>query len=497
MLSSGSANLNYLALEEIITAGPEPADGIAAVHSALKEMFVEVSSESGQFFTNFYTRAIYIFDQYEFPEELRSRIIALNFFTGRLARNRLLFCSHADFMAAAAILAESTERLSGEVIPSVLKIKTSEYYQTRFTFEKVSRPGETADFLRAIVTDRGEYNKSTEPKKESALLVLSAEDGHEITMRMYGRWAQIWRLVHPGSTLNIFAARASADREDYYVTTSDTLIVLEPDYLIDVTHLAECFGRNGASLAHYLFKKFQNGSIGAKMVLGNMVNYFFDALIEDPDAQFDVLYENALKSRPMQIFALAIADPDGSRRLRTESAMHFQRLREIIPEIIAGHISVEPSFISPCFGLQGRLDALIEYDADPRRKNIIELKSGRAPATSLYIKGDDGAAVPIAIWSNHIAQATCYNMLLDSTFAGRTGNSQILYSSTSDYPLRNAPNIMRYKREVAMFRNFCVAADLALVRGKYSMLDRISPARFGDMPPYLEGDVSKFARIYD
>ena len=39
--------------------------------------------------------------------------------------------------------------------------------------------------------------------------------------------------------------------------------------------------------------------------------------------------------------------------------------------------TTEPSFISPVYGLQGRLDLLVEHQKQPQRKDILELKSGK------------------------------------------------------------------------------------------------------------------------
>jgi DNA replication ATP-dependent helicase Dna2 len=492
MISRESAKIHYRALQEIIESEHSPAEGIILARAAMKNIYSEAVSLSKQFFSNFYSRAIYLFDQYDFPGEMRDRIIALNYFAKRLAKNKLLFCSEKDFLATAWLVARSLEILSEESPPEDIRRCCGDHSQISFTFEKEGYTSDIADLRMAVVAEPGEFRKD----KKYAELFLRTNEGIEATLRLYGGWIGLWRMCRTGSALNIFSAKVSAARDNTYSTGPDTLIVLEPDYLIDVTDIAGCFGNKGGNLAHYVLKKFMSGKIGAKLVLGNLVNHFFDELIEDPDAQFDQLHERSLMSRPLQIFALALADPDGSRRLIHETADHYQRLREIVPELGGDRISVEPSFISPDYGLQGRLDAMIEYDSEPDRKNIIELKSGRAPSTSLYVSGDDGKAVPTGIWSNHLAQTTCYNLLLDSTFRSRSGVSQILYSSTSDYPLRNAPNIMRFKREVLMFRNACVAADHALMRGKYKALEMVHPEKSGDMPTYLKTDVIDFANVY-
>ena len=55
--------------------------------------------------------------------------------------------------------------------------------------------------------------------------------------------------------------------------------VIEPDYLIDVTAIAECFKDTGTEALLHLLKRFMPFNSSVPLMLGNIANYFLDELM--------------------------------------------------------------------------------------------------------------------------------------------------------------------------------------------------------------------------
>lgn len=238
-------------------------------------------------------------------------------------------------------------------------------------------------------------------------------------------------------------------------------IVFEPEYLLDVTAVAECFDENGGNaLLHLLNLLKPRQEAKLSLVLGQIVNGIFDEAL--PDKAFDLneyLKTVVFPQFPLEL-TLLFADstpevrqtspssPTGNEKLadfRVKLEQHaftiaetvktgFATLRELERKLPGGidkaHSLLEPSFFSPSFGLQGRLDLL-----HPRKGglgssgfDIVELKSGKPPPLHNRI---GATLVPLSpgIHPNHEAQARLYRLLLESAFGPSVeGSIRLLYS---------------------------------------------------------------------
>lgn len=475
-----------------------------------KEFLNKITEGEKQYFSGQFSRTVYALDKYKVPKELTTNIKKLRYFTVRLMKNKKLRCSQgnlnfvfANFFNAISFFSEDIQECSSHKAISeiISKLKISDPSQK---YEKTD--GEELSKLRVVVRDRQAKFNMKNAGRQSQIICESDEYG-QIAFRMAGKWKETWKILFKGATLNLFDVslrRRTIDGEEfqYLETGLHSLIVLEPDYLFDVTDLAECFQLKGANINLYFLRKFSRTGTTLPLVIGNIVNSCFDELIGDSEADFEQAYDKAIMTRPLQLFALAMKDYELVRALKMKAEMHFDNLKRILPDITGDYKSVEPSFLSPDYGLQGRLDLLGEYEDDENRKDIIELKSGRAPSTSLTVETLEGQFVKIGMWPNNLAQVTCYNLLLDSAYENRTGSSQILYSGAlagsgpDDYPLRNAPNIIQKKQEILSARNTIIAHERAITLGHYNILEQLHPDSFGDRPPFVETELFDFAATY-
>lgn len=163
-----------------------------------------------------------------------------------------------------------------------------------------------------------------------------------------------------------------------------------------------------------------------------------------------------------------------------------------ISDIPEGHTYIEPSFISPNYGLQGRLDALVVNEDNENLKDIIELKSGSFPKSSFRTKTRSGLEYSMNVWRNNYIQASCYNLLLSSVYPNRIGNSAIYYAKDNKSPLRNVPIVANTYREIVEIRNKIVSLYFELAAGNFNSVSKLSESVKGVIPRYSYSDLTRF-----
>lgn len=260
--------------------------------------------------------------------------------------------------------------------------------------------------------------------------------------------------------------------------------------MIDVTGIAECFQSTGGNYKIYFLKLFDFTKPSDKLLIGNLVNYVFDALITNIPVELD----KAMFIKPLPTFLLAKNGRKFFENIKSEVQAHQENLNFILDEIDGDKFSVEPTFLSDQYGIQGRLDLLIEYEDG--KKDIIELKSGSSPKKAIPLYDKYGNTYSAPIWANHLAQTTCYNLLLDSAFPNRRGVSQILYSKNEENPFRNSINDIKIKKEVLDLRNWIIIIQLALAKGNFNLFNDLTNEKFGDRPQYLNQSIKEFNHKY-
>ena len=271
-------------------------------------------------------------------------------------------------------------------------------------------------------------------------------------------------------------------------------VVLEPDYLVSVTTIAECAQRDGTIPEWALLNAFLPDETSRPLVLGNLVNLLLDEEVSHSGRSEELKRKDAeltgsnpvmaseefnleqffkqrlFRSAPLSLSTLPeLQTRTGVPELLNDLRRHHRTLREtrsqgFVAQSRTGYRQeplrladcfLEPTFLSATYGLQGRLDLLHEsatgYD-------LVELKSS--------------TKVPYAEpWSNHAAQAQLYRLLLESVFgadgetAGR-GRTSILYSNAASgqAAVRRVDQDQDMIDRLLSARNHLVGVELQLAR---------------------------------
>lgn len=481
----------YDSLLSLLERGADnPRKDLFAMRPILRELFGLLTANELQFFSTTFAQWSYLCDKYEVPAHLVAEINAFRRFAAKLAKDRDLECTHGDVLAVVKSIAEAIFFFSDINIPAELSKYFAESHSLRHNVFHVE---ETLALLRVIV--RFCSNIEEHNGRKRIILHGESEEYGVVKVALYDRHTEIADLIWTGATLHITELIKAKNTPSGFYSTSASLIVIEPDILIDVTDVAECFQQNGANPLLYFLKKFSAGDTSLAAFSGTLINTCFDELLHNPDADFEKIFRSALAIKPIQTLYALGDNPTALTDLLASVREQFDKLSALLPTLHYDNFSVEPTFISPIYGLQGRLDLLLEYD-DPKRKTVIELKSGKPPAATLTFAMQGRPSVQTGMWINHLIQTTCYNLLLDSAYQGRTGDSQVLYSRAAEFPLRNAPNISQNKQDALILRNRIIAIEHEIIERKFSFLKNISLEKFGIRPDFKQNEVLDFSKFY-
>jgi DNA replication ATP-dependent helicase Dna2 len=266
--------------------------------------------------------------------------------------------------------------------------------------------------------------------------------------------------------------------------------VVDPDYLVDVSAISECFKEFGTEPLLYLLKKFMPFESTKYLMIGNIANFFLDELMTNPEATFKETFPKVFRLNPL---AFVLFEESVMREIWQKSQKHFLNLKRYVVqefqkfEIEPQDCFIEPSFFSERYGIQGRLDA---FYIGEEKSAIIELKSGKAYRPNRY-----------GISNNHFTQTLLYDLIVRSVFNDKVEPvNYIFYSGIDDRQLRYAPAVKAQQFEALQTRNQILALEKRLEsagsQGFKNIFHRLSPNRFPQIKGFLAADLAKFEKTY-
>jgi DNA replication ATP-dependent helicase Dna2 len=476
-----------------------PAERIPKYRSVLEELFQLLTRDAPTHLGNLFARQVYIGKEYSLAPHIQDAMHRLRKTGNTVVHDAKSEPTQLDDQRCAYQLAECIAYFAKTDVPVSLKSYYADQLDT-LTREKPSTPerrrAEEISF-RAVVTEIL-LPQGTSTEHLPARLIVETEEQGSFHLKLWNRIQEdgsgrdlrlFAHLVNPYQTIYVERAVADLDRPGEYFAAERTLLVLEPDYLIDAKALASCRQMNGDIPLWYLYDHFTQGQVTDRVVLGNIVGTMLDDRVTYGDKRtFRDTFTEVMTRNPLQF--LFMAHDQGTYRntqvqqVYLEAQEHQDTIDWALRQKQGHRLMVEPTFISNRYGLQGRIDLLTQREDDPNRKDIIELKSGRFPDARF------------GMYPNHKAQTLAYDLLLQSVFPGRVGSNDLLYSKASlvEKPLRNIPGEhYQDKQDLLMLRNQLVANDLRLARGDLQpLVDLLEEDAMTNIPKFAAEDFFRF-----
>jgi DNA replication ATP-dependent helicase Dna2 len=446
--------------------------GDSGEHRALlKSLLLEAVPDDGRVFSGPTARLAFWFDRDNLSATLQKALRRI--LHGRISQN-----AARAALARAIYLLTDVDPPAGLLDPELFPEETARDPAGPFSFYVVSVQVTTAG-ATCTITALNEDGETVE------LLCADRTPSYLApNERNAGRcFHRLGAMVKPRQLLRVF--NATETEPGRFACADDTLVIVEPDFLVNITDLAECFfsvgGRMTGNPRLFLLKLFQPVETSRAILRGKLVNEAFDYILRESVEPDDGVYDRFLAANSLVSARMTDTDLDALvSEVRVQylpAILRFAADRKHVPCFL------EPSFLAPDFGLQGRLDALFEDPDDPLRKNVVELKSGSPP---------NGPRV----WDNHLAQTTGYNLLLRSIYGPeRRGDSAIFYPRAAIHPLRNAYEAASVEQRLLMLRNEIVRTLADWADGRFETLDKLRPESFGPRPVFVGDTLETFAKV--
>lgn len=281
-----------------------------------------------------------------------------------------------------------------------------------------------------------------------------------------------------------------------------SFIVLEPDYLLDISSLAECYKDYGSHPANYFLSRLVPIENARPLLLGNIANLFLDEWIyageKEPD--YTECMKKAFRQYPIELAACEeLRNPQKEKEFAHDCRMHFEHIRETVQKTFLqpgynldkNDAVLEPSYICEALGIQGRLDYM-QRDMS----SFIEMKSGKADEYAMQ-----GRLEPK---ENNRVQMLLYMAVLEYSM-GQERRSMHPYLLYTRYPLLYpARASWAQVRRIINLRNCIVASEYGVQLHNHPsftqrLLAQINPSvlnqkglqgRFWEQ--YLKPSISRF-----
>lgn len=257
------------------------------------------------------------------------------------------------------------------------------------------------------------------------------------------------------------------------------LLVLQPDFVIDVTDAAGVADPDGPIDIKIMSRKFRPAKVLHAALAGSLVNAAFDVIVQQPNISDAAIIQHLSTLRPLSLASIGSASAIDSV---------LAKVTELLPSLRAVQttwndedLALEPYFVSGSYGLQGRADIVLRR---PDRIDIVEMKAGKAPTSGVRF--------------DHRAQVAAYHIMVQEQHPHLQVRSMLWYVQDAEHPLKALRSADAVFAALLRARNAIVASDLALSQSDTSplrVLSQFNPHNVSDVSSYERVDLADTSRL--
>ncbi len=332
--------------------------------------------------------------------------------------------------------------------------------------------------LRVVVERWDEdFIWATEEENGTTIQVCYGEENTILTLEGKSDWRYLNGVLRQGMQLNLVRLRQN-ERGTFYLPE---LIIVEPDYLVNITDIARCFETYAESPYVNLIAKLRPRQSTVPMILGNLAGQMLDDTVHERNVAFDKTIKAFVNGNALSLIS-SKEFIEGFTRFKEDARVQKRNIEKLVGnDLIHGidgydkrGVILEPSFFSEVLGLQGRMDFLFskqEKDRSQDKYFIIEQKSGKAEFVP-FAKDDD---VPKAK-EQHQVQLLLYRTLFLYGFSKYASQLSILllYSKYSR-GLLLMPSNPRLMHRAIKIRNLIAVSEMRYAKEDMGFLASLTP----------------------
>lgn len=433
---------------ELATSEPSAASN-RFMHETLVLCCAGGMQSSEMAFGNLFSQVDYLTKRCGMTKGLRAAVQQM-----RRHSNHTEVLSQEEWMQDVRALAQFISAVFKADIPDALVRLIPHHVTSTKLFQAVN-----ASYIRCIVTNYDEQN-----------ILADTVEGEPIKVD-YTNHAYLIKILRKGMQLNLLDNHVDKSATVSQVTPG--LIVVEPDFLLDISNIARCFqGNYGHHPLLYTTERLRPRGNSQAMLLGNFAGAALD----------DIIWEgnNYSLSNTMntffreQVLQFTTCEDFNSRQFIDDAQKQSNHIKETVNQLFdkdydRSKALLEPSFVCERLGIQGRVDLMT---SDMRL--LVEQKSGKNYNLELNTQG-------IKHKEEHYVQLLLYYGILRYNF-GRSDNQVDIRLLYSRYPAAKGLLYVNFYRELfheaIRLRNQIVATELLIAR-----------EGFGRILPLLRTDV--------
>lgn len=318
------------------------------------------------------------------------------------------------------------------------------------------------------------YIYATEENENTTVQICYGKDNNVLTRNGEFSWDYLNEVLWEGAQLNLVRVR----RDESGKILMPELIILEPDYLINVTTIANCFESYAESPFVNLINKIKPQPNTKAIHLGNLAGQLLDDTIHARNISLDDSIKSFVGANALSM----ISCPElvnGFAQFKQDAQIQKQNIEHLIGEALPhvidnydkGNVILEPSFFSEVLGIQGRLDFLYQKDGDV---TIIEQKSGKGE----FVRNQPDPSTPIAKMT-HTIQVLLYRALFQyefQTYSSQLKHIMLLYSKYSNGLLLIPQSPELLLRAIKM-RNLLAWTEIMYAKEGMELLRTLTPEK--------------------
>ena len=284
------------------------------------------------------------------------------------------------------------------------------------------------------------------------------------------------KVVRPGMQLNLLDNHVNAEEAMLIIPGN---VVVEPDFLIDISSLAACFTDYGHHPLLYTVNRLKAKPNTQATLLGNFAGTALDDIISHGNEA--TLADSLQRSFREQAMCFCTCEDFNPETFRQQAAEQMKNIREAVEvmDIKRNEALLEASFVCERLGLQGRVDLMttsLNTQHSTPTTLLVEQKSGRNRKIEYQSHDSHGLQL-----ENHYVQLLLYYGVLRYNFglSDKQVDTRLLYSR---YPAAQGLLTVNYYRtllrEALMLRNQIVATELLIARDGF---ERVLPLLNADI----------------
>ena len=278
-------------------------------------------------------------------------------------------------------------------------------------------------------------------------------------------FAYLQKVLREGMQLNLLDCHLSSN-----TVITPGLIVVEPDFMLDISSLAACFTAYGHHPLLYTVSRLKPRLNTQAILLGNFAGTALDDIIHNSEVTLQQSLQRSYREQA-ELFAACV--DFNQEKFELMAAEQMKNIREAVKILAPAYRSylLEPSFVCEKLGLQGRVDLMT---ADMGL--LVEQKSGKNQ--KIEYQSHDAHGLQL---ENHYVQLLLYYGILRYNFdkSDSQVDTRLLYSRYAPEKGLVAVNYYRTLfREAIRLRNQIVATELLIARDG-----------FGRIVPLLNADI--------